>query len=232
MIEIALKVKNRMPFSSLSSEFPDVMIYRWCNSAVDYLEFHGTTSDLDRIQENITGIADSLGSHLVHENRSGNRISVMLACRCSVNNSTIRILESMNCLWQAPVTYRDGFESIVAIAFSEAEFSSVYDILKVEGEVQISRKSEIRPESLRDVFTIPVSTLLGKLTQKQLVNLRSAIDRGFFQNPRNVLIETLAADAGISKSTMQEHINKALNKTVAAIGPYLNLMIEYLAGKN
>ncbi len=232
MLEIDLRLKNDMPFTALSSSFPEVAIYRWCNSAVDYLEFHGRHEDLISIKESLPGISGKLGSHIVHLSLEKGRMSAMLACRCSIDNSTIRVIESRNGLWQAPVSYSGGYETVSVVAMDESDLASIFSDLTGIGEAEVLKKVEIRPESLRDVYMIPVSSLLGGMTGRQILTLRSALDRGYFSSPRKVMIENLAEDAGLSKSTMQEHLNKALNKLVKSMEPYLNLMIEFRKGIN
>lgn len=227
MFEIDLKLRNKTAFTTISGIFPDVSIFRWCNSAVDYLEFYGKQVQLEKVDSELNNFADQLGSRVVHKSLNNDRLSVMFSCRCSVDNSTIRLVESRNCLWKAPVVYRDGYENIMITALKASEFESLYSELEERGDVEVQKKVNLEPDSLRDVYLIPVSAILGDLTDRQLLGLRSAIERGFFTSPRRVSIEELSILAGISKSTMQEHVNKALNKLINSMNPYVNLMLEF-----
>ena len=47
-----------------------------------------------------------------------------------------------------------------------------------------------------------------------------------FSSPKKVKIEELAKKHGLTKSTMQEHVNKAKNKLIQSIEPYLTLYIH------
>lgn len=227
MIHFKLRLNNNMPFSELSAEFPGVELYRWCNSAVDYLEFHGDETDLGKVQKALPVVAEKLGSRIEHIAAGKRRLSVMLSCRCSIDNSAIRVIESHNCIWLAPVTYEEGNEKVDVIALDEHKFEPLYDHLKERGQVKILKKSELFPESLKDLYMIPVSSLLGGMTDLQLSYLRKSIEMGYFSSPRRIKIEELAEEEGISKSTMQEHIFKAANILMASMEPYLNLMIEF-----
>lgn len=227
MFEIDLRIRNDLPFCILSDNFPEVTVYRWCNSGVDYLEFHGRDSELQEVERNMELIAKSLGTHLLQKSSGKNRLSAMFSCKCSKENSTIRIVESMNCLWHAPVTYRNGNERIRAISLDSEGFAGLYDWLEKIGEVEIERKAPIVPESLKDFYVIPISSVLGELTGKQLAVIRDAIGNGYFSSPRRITLEQLSSSNEISESTVQEHLSKGLNKIMRAMESYVNLMIEY-----
>ncbi len=230
MYEIDLKLRNGLAFSAMSGRFPGVLIYRWCNSAVDYLEFYGKQAELDEVSRSLPEIAEALNTRIVRKKANGNRLSVMFSCRCSIENSTIRIIESKNCLWHAPVTYRGGEESIKAVSLDASDFESLYEELSRIGEVIVGRKARIEPDSLRDVYVIPLTNILGSLTDRQLKSLQEAIGRGYFSSPRRVSIGELSDSTGISKSTFQEHLSKAVNKMFYSMEPYINLMLEYRHG--
>lgn len=227
MYEVNLKTRNSMPFSELSKKFPGLLIYRWCNSAVDYLEFYGRQYEIDQIRAVLPEFVESLNTNIVSESHAKGRLSVMVSCRCSTHNSAIRILESKNCLWQAPVIYRGGYERINAVAFNESDLQELFESLSSIGEVSLERKTRLEPESLHDVYLIPISSLLGKMTEKQLGILREAIRKGYFSTPRKTSVEELAEGEGISESTMQEHMSKGINKLLSSMEPYINLMLEY-----
>ncbi len=227
MFEIELMTKNTMVFSSLSSRFPRIKFYRWCNSAVDYLEFYGKRPDLDELRKKLPGIARELGSGIVHEAVEKDRITAMLSCRCSIHNSAIRIVEANNCLLQPPVTYENGAETVDAVSFSEDDLKLLSSELAKVGDLEIRKKVKMDPESLHNVFLVPMSTLFGRLTDRQLTSLRDAIKRGYFSSPKQVSLEELAQSQLISESTMQEHLSKGLDKLLVSIESYLNLMIGY-----
>ena len=227
MNEIDLKLKNDMPFGALSGEFPDLLIYRWCNSAVDYLEFYGKERDLFDVSKRLGRFAKALNTHIVYESVSQNRLSVLFSCRCSIDNSAIRVIEAHNCLWQAPVAYQNGIERIKVISLSALDFGNLYRKLEQNGSVEIERKVEIDPDSLKDLYLIPVSSLFKEFSNIQLLALRSAMSHGYFRSPKKTDIAELARIEGKSKSTTQEHLNKAINKLASSMESYINLMIEF-----
>jgi hypothetical protein len=47
--------------------------------------------------------------------------------------------------------------------------------------------------------------------------------RGYYQTPRRVNVQTIADRAGVPRTTLQEHLNKAENKLIASIVPQIQL---------
>ncbi|MEM0157521.1 MAG: helix-turn-helix domain-containing protein, partial [Thermoplasmataceae archaeon] len=231
MEEIDLKLVNDLPFCRVSQRFPDATMLRWCNSAVDYLEFYAGDDTLDRISEALPDLVASLKSRIIFKSRKENRISVMVACRCTRQNSTIRMAEFDSCLWKAPVKYEKGEENLSVVSLEAENFRQLFDDLNAVGTVEIERKQQIDPESLRDVYTLSMSQLFNPLTGKQMEYLLNAISAGYFSIPRKIELGELATHMGISKSTLQEHVSKATTKVMAFLEPYLRLYLGIQSGK-
>lgn len=223
MFELELQLENDLPFAVLSRTFPDLRIFRWCSSRVDYLEIYGQADLLLQLKGQIDEFAHGLGSSVVKSSVYNERLTVMLACRCSIGNSAIRMVEARNFLWEAPASYHKGIETIKMVSLGEENMQELYSDLSRIGEVKVEKKRKLLPDTMRDVYTISLSDLTGELTPKQIRYLKDAISMGFFATPRRVRIEELASIHGVSKSTMQEHINKARYKLMLALEPYLNL---------
>jgi len=226
MFELDLRLDNDTPFAELSKMFPDVKFYRWCNSSVDYLVFYGSDYQLNKVEEALPSVVKSLNSKILHKARENDRLDVMVACRCTVDNSTIRMIESNKCLWQAPVSYLEGRENVAVSCVDEIDCKKTVDLLSKHGEVQLIKKKRIDPGMLQESYLIPISTLFEDLTLKQLKSLRTAIENDFFSEPKKATIEDLASIIGVSKSTVQEHLSKGIMKIFKAMEPYINMMIS------
>ena len=223
MEEISFSLKNTYPFCILSERFPEVTFYRWCNSSLDYLEFYGGDDDLDDVEGFLPQIEKLLGTNLIYRSGDRRKLTLMFQCRCSITNSTIRIAESDNCLWKAPVVYSGGKESINIIALKEDYLESLYlDFMKI-GKVEITKKIGIEMDSLKDVYTISLSSLFNGITDRQLKLFMDALYLGYYSIPKKTNILDLAARNGISESTMEEHLNKAKAKILDSLKPYISL---------
>jgi predicted DNA binding protein len=223
MDEVEFLLKNHYPFCSVSAKFPDVTFYRWCNSSIDYLEFYGQISDIDRIMEFIPEIENILHTTAVYNARSGSRLTVMFTCRCGIENSTIRIAESNNCLWQAPVQYNNGKESLNVISFMDEYLNALYEDFAKIGEAEIIKKRSFSPDSLRNTYTISISSLFENITPKQIKYFTDALYSGYYSIPKKITIQELAGRYNLSESTMEEHLNKAKTKILHSLKPYISL---------
>ncbi|MDS0256611.1 helix-turn-helix domain-containing protein [Thermoplasmatales archaeon AK] len=228
MERVEFLLRNKYPFCSLSEKFSDVLFLRWCNSDVDYLEFYGPSGDLDTLRTFIPDIEKELGTRLVYLFRGRNSLNMMLSCRCNIGNSTIRMAEKNECLWEAPVQYQGGEEKIVVIAMDNDRLMRLYESFLAIGEAKILNKSTLLPEGLRTSYTISLKSIFADATEKQLKYLELALNSGYFSIPRKIGIEGLAKMSGVSKSTFQEHLEKAQVKVLRSLGPYLRLYLRIL----
>ncbi len=226
MEEIELALTNSTPFTALSREFPDLLIFRWCSSIIDYVEMYGPEDRIQKASIRLKEVTESIHSFVVTEDVLEDRSSTAISCRCNLLNSTIRLAESMNLLWEAPAIYEKGEEKLRLISFSSTEFGSFYGKVASQGTTRIIRKKKIEPDSLRDVYSISLKDIFGDLSTKQAKYLKEAIGKGMFSSPRRLRVEDMARNNGLSKSTMQEHLRKAENKLIRSVEPYLALYLH------
>lgn len=226
MEEIEVKLRNTTPFCRLSQEFPNIRIYRWCSSAIDYVELYGDEKDLALAGKRMEGVSEELHSRVLSTTSEKKHATEAISCRCTVENSSIRSAETMNLLWEGPAIYEGGNEYLKLISFSPSDMSEFFDFVTKDGEAEIIKKRKIMPDTLREIYTLSLADVLGGLSQKQITYLRDAIGMGMFASPRKVMVEDLARIHGVTKSTMQEHLNKARNKLIIAMEPYLNLFLH------
>ncbi len=226
MEEIKIHLDNDLPFCKLSKLFPGVKFYRWCNSAVDYVEFYGEENDLKKVENYLPEVERALGTNTVYKSVNKNRMAVMISCRCNIHNSTIRMAESKNLLWQAPVSYENGGENLTVISPTSENIDSLFKDFMEIGKANISMKRSIDPELVRDVYTLSISDLFSGMTEKQIRYIISSISMGYYSIPRKADLKDVADANGISDSTMQEHLKKAENKIMTSLYPYLNLFLE------
>ncbi|UVE51161.1 helix-turn-helix domain-containing protein [Haloferax larsenii] len=82
------------------------------------------------------------------------------------------------------------------------------------------------PASFRDAFCVeglsdyePVRNgVRAELTRRQREVLETAVENGYYDIPRQVSIETLAAELDCSPSTVSEHLRKVESKVLTRIG--------------
>ena len=64
---------------------------------------------------------------------------------------------------------------------------------------------------------------LPDLTEKQAKALLAAFDAGYYGFPRNATTEAISATLGVSRSTFQEHLNRAERQVVRAMLPMVRM---------
>ncbi len=227
MEEIMLRLGHDLPFNNISKLFPEATIYRWCNSKVDYLEIQlGEHQEVETVRQSVEAFAEHIRSEVLFLSSEGNLLTAMVACRCSNVNSTVRMAESADCLWKAPVTYSGGEETLTLISPENQSFRRLFSSLQAIGSVSIVRKTTLLPSALRDSYTLSLSDLFGSLTEKQVHHLASAASSGYFSIPKKTSIGNLAAHEKLSESTLQEHLSKAESKLMEALIPYVRLYMS------
>ncbi len=110
------------------------------------------------------------------------------------------------------------------IAFSERDIKNLFrDLDKDCKEIQVISRRSISNESVRDTFLVSTATLFGDLTDKQLRALITALNNGYYHMPRSATAEEIAQRLGLPRTSFLDHLRKAENKVLQAVGPYLRL---------
>jgi hypothetical protein len=229
MRQIDLIIDNHLAFNQLSKDFMDIKFLRWCNSNIDYLEFYGKNIDLKSLEDGFKDIERKLGTSIVYRKDREGKVELMLKCVCSIQNSSIRIAESLYSLWKGPVVYENGLETITLIVIEDSTIEKLIRGFEKYGEVKIKKSKSIHPETLRSTSAVSISDIFSGVTTKQAKMMQLALANGYFQIPKNVGIESLARIVSLSESTVEEHLNKAKNKILNNVSPFLELF--FLSGQ-
>ena len=70
---------------------------------------------------------------------------------------------------------------------------------------------------------ITLSSLRGKLTDRQVDAISTAYYSGYYQTPGRVNVQSIADGEKVPRTTLQEHLNKAENKLIRSIVPQIQL---------
>ena len=189
MEEVELRLVNSTPFCQLSVEFPDITMFRWCSSVVDYVEVYGESKSVKMAMERLKEITESIDSQIVTSDRMEDHVSAGISCRCNTVNSSIRLAESMNLLWEAPAVYANGEEKLRLVSFSGEDLDAFYLEVSRAGKAVIERKKRIEPDSLKDVarlMKVHLERILNYFTHR-ITNARA---EGI--NSKIALIEKMA----------------------------------------
>jgi len=122
-----------------------------------------------------------------------------------------------------PAVYTGGWEWYRVIAFSERDLKHLFEDLDEKCKVEVTSRRAISNESIRDMFLISTSTLFGSLTTKQRQALITALDFGYYRLPRTATAGEIAEKLRVPRTSYVDHLRKAENKVLQAVGSYLRL---------
>lgn len=225
MFDVSLKLDHALPFSNLSKAFPTANIQRWCNLEVDILEIESAKEgEAARIESWLRGMVKKLGARLIRLNRySSSSLEAVVGCKCATDNSTVAVMEWAGCIPVMPVSYKAGMEYCRMLAFTKESLNSAISRLSDVSKLEIQSKSVVPRESARGAITVPVDEFLGSLTRKQLAAFLAAMQLGYYNLPKWITLEEIAAKQGIKRSTYEEHLRKAELKILQSVRPYARL---------
>ncbi len=226
LYELQLKLDHDLPFSSLSRDFPKERIERWCNLLFDILEIECSNAEvIDAVENEIRRLARKLSAKQVRIRRYSDRsLEAIVACRCSVANSSIAMIESSDCIPIMPLTYSEGLEHIRFLAFKKRDLdNALRNLSKVSRDVNVEGKSINPRHSARSAMTISFDDFFRALTQRQLSALVAALEMGYYSLPKRITMSEIASKQGVPRSTYEEHLRKAEIKVLLALKPYARL---------
>lgn len=141
--------------------------------------------------------------------------SVAIRCSCPTKGLSRRLAAwGATVLW--PVVHRDGHEWWHLVAPTRETMAEVLEKLKAEADVEVSHLGNPTADELG--VSLPLGELTRELSARQLSVLRFAIERGYYANPRSVTLDALGREFGLSRSTFQEHLQKAEERVMKRFG--------------
>lgn len=113
-------------------------------------------------------------------------------------SSSYNTVLNNNCLYTSPVTQKNGYEIYDVITEDPKELVKLIENLDGIGEAKLFSIGRINPES--HPF---------KLTEKQANAIQLAVSHNFYDWPRKVSLEEVAALIGMKRRTFHENLRKA-----------------------
>ena len=223
--EVAFKLQHECPYNTFSKTHPAVVISHWCNWSRDVLEIAHRDLRDEPIQKSIQALTKALGTRIIRKSYTSSNLQVVLQhCACDkIPPPTVPVIEGHNCLGLQPAIYTGGWEWYRVIAFSESDLRNLFKELDEYCKVEITSRRSISNESIRDTFLVSTSTLFGNLTAKQRRALTVALDSGYYHLPRGATAGEIANKLRVPRTSYVDHLRKAENKVLQAVGSYLRL---------
>lgn len=182
---------------------------------------------LIRLQGGVTEVAEALelvqnaAYHtdvevVQHHDQNGQAgMSIFVAAELTERTPLTVLLEN-GYLPLDPTVLRDGREYFDLLLRDRERLVDLVDRLNEVGEVTIERvvcdvETPVQPKPAAWV------ALLESLTDRQLTILAAAVEAGYFEVPRRATLEDLATEFGLEKSTVSEHLRRAMQHVASFV---------------
>jgi predicted DNA binding protein len=219
--EVLFRVTRDDPAINISRKLPSLKMIFWCNRKHDVVElvvqdpaeYKLLAEQLPKPEGVVAESSDQQGVHLITKK-----------CSCVNEESVIKHIEDLAILHVSPSFLEKGWQYHRVIVFRHQDLEELLNRLrKAEYEVEVLRKVALH-DSTSGPLTFNAEALLSDLTNKQLDALLTAHRNGYFKTPRKTDVKTIAAKKRVPRTTFQEHLNKAENKLVSDLVPYIQLL--------
>lgn len=217
-----LEIQHDCPFSNFSRDHKDVEILLWCNhSQNDILELRGDSPALEKA---VKKIEDKLGT-VIKKYPEHNQVQlVMKRCECS-KLPLASIYERHDCIELLPVKFLAGREVVNLIVTAENAGLILEDIHKENPliKVNVVKLAPLKTLNSPNPILFSLDDLKNNLSTRQYEAITSAYTKGYYELPRNVLVDSLAEEMHIHRRTYEEHLRKAERKIMNLLIPSLIL---------
>jgi predicted DNA binding protein len=216
-----LEIQHDCSFSQFSRKHPQIEMQLWCNTQHEILELKGEPIPLEKA---INDLEAELGTVLRIYPEHNHVQLIFQSCKCD-QFSLDSIFERYNCLELPPVRYVAGREILNLLVTPEDAGLILDDIRKEDpgARVKVLQLAPLKNNFNPYPLFLPLDDLKDSFTEKQLQVLTKAYNKGYYELPRKVFLESLADEMNIHRRTFEEHLRKAEKKIMSLLIPSLIL---------
>ena len=223
--EVSFKLQHDCPYNDFSRKYPTAIVSHWCNWSRDVLEIAYNDTANRAVKKAFHEMLGKIGSKIIKTPRAFSNVHLVLQhCACDkLPPPTLPTIEKRNCLNLQPMIYSGGWEWYHITAFSESDMRSLFKDLEKECNVEVTSRRAISESSAHTNLLVSTRSLFGDMTGKQIKALLTALDHGYYNLPRSATAEEIAQRLKIPRTSFTDHLRKAQNKAIQAVGAYLRL---------
>lgn len=177
----------------------------------EVIQAHDTVDTIDLVEE--------------YETHEGRCVATMLLRGRLTEVTPLQALMYDGYLPIGPTQLVDGRECFDLLLSDRSELSEAIDLLSDFGDVTVER---ITQDFRREIMPSRAEwqELLSSIPPRQREFLNTAVEQGYFEIPRQVTLEEVAEEMGITKTTASNHLRKVERQLVEFILPYVNLAVQ------
>jgi predicted DNA binding protein len=222
--ELTFKLQHDCPYNNFSKQYPTTLVSHWCNWSRDVLEIAYNNPE-PRVRRAVREMLKKIGSKIIETPHSSpSSYLVLQHCACDkLPPPTLPTIEKRNCLNLQPMIYTGGWEWYRITAFTERDVKNLFKDLEKDCTVEVTSRRTISENAVHDSLLVSTRSLYGDLTRRQARALVTALDSGYYNLPRSVTAEAIARRLRIPRTSFTDHLRKAENKVIQAVGSYMRL---------
>jgi len=214
MYEATFRIEGESAYAGATRD-TDTVVELWCNDHCDLLHVRGAGEEavLEHVRS-LVGVQDLLWDE-------EELLVVTDDClKRHEEHNVERYLARHGCLLVPPLSYADGAKTCRVLALDPANLTALYRDLAGEFSVDVESKREIDAVTQnRPLLTL--ETALPELSPRQREALGVAHELGYYRIPRETTTAAIAERLGVERRTAEEHLRRAENKLVEALGTRL-----------
>lgn len=184
---------------------------RDCEAALNVIRAHKTVETVELVEK--------------YETHEGRCAATMLLRGRLTEVTPLQALMYEGYLPLGPTQLVDGRECFDLLLNDREELSKAIDHLSEFGSVSVKR---ITQDFRREIMPSRAEwqEVLSSIPPRQREFLNTATEQGYFEIPRQVTLEEVANEMGITKTTASNHLRKVERQLIEFALPYLNLAAQ------
>lgn len=217
MYEATLRITGHSSYAEATAGTA-ATIDLWCNRHCDLLYVR-----LEPAVDIVREIQSTVG---VQELLEGDDETVLVTDDCLQDHENDLIepfLDRHNCLLLYPLRYERGQKLCRILSLSHTALTECFhDLVDADIAVTVESKREISSSTRSQRPLLAPNDVLPTLTPRQSEVIHYAFEHGYYEIPRRITTEEIAAAIDVERRTAEEHLRRAENKLLATVIDFLD----------
>jgi len=227
VFELFVKVQHDCVFLDFAQIFDGKKVSGYCNREFDVLQVP-RIMDEDSLREDVLQYFPEATNIKITATGEDAVIShIIMDCTCDTvykhDQSITGKIQRHGGIIDYPILYENDFEYHKIRCLNKKVLSGVLKELEQLPTLKIISINDLGDQGLFKAQMASVPEMLEELTLRQIEILLAAFEEGYYDIPRKVRTQDLAAKFEISRYGIEKSLRVAENKIVNAIVPYLYL---------
>lgn len=212
MHEATLRLEPGGPYGEPTAG-TETTVELWCNDHSDLLSIRGDASAV------LAAVADRVGIRDRIE-RDDRTVVVTAGCLREQEGTVEEHLRRHGCLLVPPLRYARGAKLCRVLALDPADLTTLYRDLLEERTVTVESKRSIDDPTV-ETPTTRANVGPSQLSPRQRDALAVAVERGYYELPRETTTAEIATELEVGRRTAEEHLRRAERKIMQSLVPEL-----------